>query len=49
MFSNEGAEKNLRSLNPAWTDRDVAAALRELYLHRHELVQSVLPAKARSS
>ncbi len=45
MFSNEGAETNLRSLNPAWSDRDVAAALRELYLHRHEAVQSVLPDK----
>lgn len=43
MFSNEGAEANLRRLNPGWTDGQVLSAVTYLGAHRHELVNKLLP------
>jgi hypothetical protein len=43
MFSNEGAEANLRRLNPRWHDGQVSSAVTFLGEHRHELVNRLLP------
>jgi hypothetical protein len=43
MFSRAGAEKNLRSLNPAWTDAHVDAALDRLDKDRAKFLATILP------
>jgi hypothetical protein len=43
MFSNEGAEINLRRLNPSWNDGRILSAVTFLGTHRHELVNKLLP------
>ena len=43
MFSNEGAERNLRTLNPQWSDAQVSNAVTFLGEHRHELLNKLLP------
>jgi hypothetical protein len=43
MFSNEGAERNLRLLNPQWNDARIANAVTFLGQHRHELLNRLLP------
>jgi len=43
MFSRPGAERNLKSLNPDWTDQQLKAALDELDRDRQKLVNALLP------
>lgn len=43
MFSREGAERNLRTLNPAWTPGQLAKALDYLDRHRRQLLDAVRP------
>ena len=43
MFSNEGAEANLRRLNPDWGDSRIVNAVTFLGSHRHELVNKLVP------
>jgi len=43
MFSRAGAEDSLRSLNPAWNDGQVAAALNLLDRQREKLLGAVIP------
>ncbi len=43
MFSREGAEKNLRSLNPKWDTARLAAALDRLDRERERFVRALLP------
>jgi hypothetical protein len=43
MFSREGAEKNLRSLNPGWNDERLRQALHKLDRGREKLVSRLLP------
>src|SRR5213075_1288161 len=43
MFSREGAEKNLRSLNPGWSDDRLQKALHELDRGRAKLVGRLFP------
>lgn len=45
MYSREGAERNLRRLNPKWTESEVQAGLDYLDRHRGELLKAVRPAK----
>ena len=46
MFSREGAEKNLRSLNPGWNDERLRKALHKLDRGREKLVSRLLPPPA---
>jgi len=43
MFSRAGAEASLRSLNPAWKDGQVAAALTVLDSQREKLLDALFP------
>jgi hypothetical protein len=43
MFSREGAEANLRRLNPAWTPEQLRAALDRLDRERPRLLRHLLP------
>jgi hypothetical protein len=43
MFSREGAEKNLRSLNPDWSPEQLEKALRKLDRCRPKLLSRLLP------
>ena len=43
MFSRPGAEKNLRSLNPAWSEGQLQTALVRLDKDRGKFLKSVLP------
>jgi hypothetical protein len=43
MFSREGAERNLRSLNPRWGDAQLLNGLLLLDRTRHEILDAVLP------
>ncbi len=43
MFSRVGAEKNLRSLNPSWTDAQVRLVLDVLDADRGRFLNAVLP------
>ncbi|MGH9627989.1 MAG: hypothetical protein ACRD7E_06570 [Bryobacteraceae bacterium] len=43
MFSREGAEKNLRALNPSWTSNKVHAVLDQLDCDRVKFLAAVLP------
>lgn len=43
MFSREGAEKNLRSLNPDWNDERLRKALQKLDRSREKLVHRLFP------
>jgi hypothetical protein len=43
MFSREGAEKNLRSLNPDWSDERLRKALHKLDRGREKLVSRLFP------
>ncbi len=45
MFSREGAERNLRSLNPGWSDAEVLSGLVILDRDRHQFLNAVWPAK----
>ena len=45
MFSREGAERNLRLLNPDWSEAQLISASLTLDRHRHELVDAVHPGK----
>jgi hypothetical protein len=46
IFSREGAEKNLRSLNPDWTPEYLEKMLRKLDHGRDKLVRNLLPPPA---
>ncbi len=43
MFSREGAEKNLRSLNPTWSEAQIANAALALEKDRHKFLQAIRP------
>ena len=43
MFSRGGAEESLRSLNPAWKDGQVTAALDQLDSQREKLLEALMP------
>jgi hypothetical protein len=43
MFSREGAERNLRMLNPEWPDRRITGALNHLDEDRDEFLRAILP------
>jgi hypothetical protein len=43
MFSRAGAEKSLRSLNPHWTDEQIARALDALDRGRDGFLEKILP------
>ncbi len=43
MFSRAGAERNLRSLNPAWSAGQITAVLNKLDRGRGHLVRALLP------
>lgn len=43
IFSNEGAEWNLRTLNPQWSETQVLSAVTYLGEHRHQVVNKLLP------
>ncbi|MFB3826055.1 MAG: hypothetical protein ACE15B_04765 [Bryobacteraceae bacterium] len=43
IFSHEGAEKNLRALNPRWDAARLAGALARLDRGREKLVRAILP------
>lgn len=43
MFSREGAERNLRRLNPDWTEAQVTAALDDLDRDRAKFLRRILP------
>lgn len=43
MFSHEGAERNLRSLNSGWNEAQLISALMVLDARRHQLVDAVRP------
>jgi hypothetical protein len=45
MFSREGAERNLRTLNPAWPEAQIQNALLMLDRKRYELLRAVWPHK----
>ncbi len=46
LFSREGAERNLRSLNQTWTPEHLTKALDYLDRHRHEVIDAVRPGGA---
>jgi hypothetical protein len=46
MWSRIGAERSLRSLNPGWTDAQIAKALKELDDDRESFLKRVLPSKS---
>jgi hypothetical protein len=43
MFSREGAERNLRTLNPSWTGAQLNRVLETLDRHRHEVLDAIRP------
>lgn len=43
MFTREGADRNLRTLNPAWTSAQIDAALDQLDDARERLLKEILP------
>jgi hypothetical protein len=43
LWSREGAEKNLRRVNPEWTGQQVAAELARLDRERRKLIEAILP------
>ena len=43
LFSDIGADRNLRTLNPSWSDEQVYRALAKLDRKRHELINAVKP------
>jgi hypothetical protein len=43
MFSREGAEKNLRSLNPNWSEAQIANAALALEKDRHKFLKAIRP------
>jgi hypothetical protein len=45
MFSREGAEKNLRLLNPQWSEAQIANGALALEKDRHKFLQSIRPPK----
>lgn len=45
MFSHVGAEANLRKLNPAWSEKQIAQGVRYLDDHRNQLVNRLIPPK----
>jgi hypothetical protein len=45
MFSREGAEKNLRTLNPKWSEAQIANAALALAKDRHRFLRAITPPK----
>ncbi len=45
MFSREGAEKNLRTLNPKWSEAQIANAALALAKDRHKFLHAITPPK----
>lgn len=45
MFSQAGAERNLRTLNPGWRDSQLLNGLLFLDQHRHQILDAVWPEK----
>ncbi len=45
MFSREGAMKNLRLLNPQWSDARIAEGAKALEKDRHKFLSAILPPK----
>ncbi|MBL8176189.1 MAG: hypothetical protein JNK48_16040 [Bryobacterales bacterium] len=43
LWSREGAEKNLKRVNPEWSDGQIAAELRRLDKERNKLIEAVMP------
>jgi hypothetical protein len=43
MFSREGAEKNLRTLNPNWSEAQIANAALALEKDRHKFLKAIRP------
>ena len=43
LFSREGAEKNLRRVNPDWSDDQVSSELARLDRERRKLIDAILP------
>jgi hypothetical protein len=43
MYSREGAELNLRRLNPQWSETHLRRALLQLDRQRHELIEALRP------
>jgi len=43
MFSREGAEKNLRTLNPTWSEAQIASASLALEKDRHKFLKAIQP------
>jgi hypothetical protein len=47
MFSRDGAERNLRTLNPRWTDGQLTHALSRLDKDREKFLKQILPENGR--
>ena len=45
MFSRVGASKNLKTLNPGWSEAQIAAAAGALERDRHKFLHAILPPK----
>jgi hypothetical protein len=45
MFSREGASKNLKTLNPNWSDEQIASAAQALEKERHKFLKAIQPPK----
>ena len=45
MFSREGAEKNLRTLNPKWSEAQIENAALALEHDRHKFLRAITPPK----
>ena len=43
MFSNDGAARNLRTLNPAWSEEHLTQALHRLNRERDDFLRNLLP------
>lgn len=43
LWSREGAEKNLKRVNPEWTEDQITAELDRLYKERMKLIDAILP------
>jgi len=43
LWSREGAEKNLKRVNPEWTEAQITAELDRLYKERGKLIDAILP------
>jgi hypothetical protein len=45
MFSREGASKSLKTLNPGWSEAQIASAAGALERDRHKFLHAILPPK----